>query len=128
MNKNKVSGLTLVEIIVAVAIIATALILIVSIIPTGILSLKKAEDYQSASSYGMALIEEVKNRRPEHLAYPVTDLDFNRDFNNTTFHFQRDIYAIDVQVPHRLFDIVVTINWSQQPEPITLSTRVYYQE
>jgi uncharacterized protein (TIGR02598 family) len=121
-------GLTLVEIIVAVAILASSILIIISIIPTGVLSLKKSEDIQSASAYGMELIEEVRNSRPDYQNYPVTDLDVEKSLNNTNFRFQRDIYAIDLQTPHRLFDIIVTVNWPRQPQPLRLSTRVYFQE
>jgi prepilin-type N-terminal cleavage/methylation domain-containing protein len=121
-------GFTLIEMIVALGIIAVSLIMIISIIPTGVLSLKKAEDIQSASAYGMSLIEETRKSRPAYTAYPVTDLTAEKVFNNTRFLFQRDIYAIDSQNPHNFYDIVVTITWSRQPQPLRLSTRILYQE
>jgi type II secretory pathway pseudopilin PulG len=121
-------GLTLVEIIVAIAVFAASILIIVSIIPTGVLSLRKAGDYQSATAYGMSLIEEIKSARPDYADYPVTDLDMGKSLNNSDFQFQRDIYAIDAQIPHRLFDVIVTVTWQKQQQPLRLATRVYIQE
>lgn len=121
-------GLTLVEFIVAIAVFAASILIIISIIPTGVLSLRKAGDYQSATAYGMSLIEEFRNTRPEFAEYPVTDLDMGKSLNNSDFRFQRDIYAIDAQIPHRLFDVIVTVRWQKQQQPLRLATRVYFQE
>jgi uncharacterized protein (TIGR02598 family) len=126
--KDTGRAFTLIEMVVAIGIIATSLIMIVSIIPTGVLSLKKAEDYQSANAYGMSLIEETRNSRPACSSYPVTDLVAEKTFNNTKFLFQRDIYALDSRNPHEFYDILVTITWARQPQPLRLSTRILYQE
>jgi len=121
-------GLTLIEVIVATALIAISLFIIASIIPTGILSLKKGEDYQSASALGMSLIEEVRSEKPHHSSYPVTDIVATRELNNTLFTLQRDIYALDQQSPPRFFDVIVTIGWNRQPVPLRLSTRLFFRE
>lgn len=121
-------GFTLIEVIVATALVAISLFIIASIIPTGILSLKKAEDYQSASALGMSLIEDVRAEKPHHASYPVTDLVTERELNNTQFHVQRDIYALNQQSPPRFFDCLVTIRWNRQPVPLKLSTRLYFRE
>ncbi len=77
---------------------------------------------------GMSLIEDIRVEKPHHASYPVTDLVSDRELNNTQFHLQRDIYALDHQNPHRFFDVLVTIGWNRQPVPLRLSTRLYFRE
>jgi|GEM_PF-1614739 len=127
-NDMKEKGFTLVEIIVAFAIFAASVMIIISIIPTSVLSIKKAEDMQAANSYGLTLVEERRNNRPSYSSYPVTEFQTEKKINSTVFTMQRDLYAIDIQEPHRLYDIVVTIRWARQPQPLVLTTRVYYNE
>ncbi|MDQ7822007.1 MAG: type II secretion system protein [Candidatus Eremiobacteraeota bacterium] len=125
---NEERAFTLIEIVVALAILAASLILIISVIPTGVMSLKKAEDYQSASAYAAYLVEEARQQRPPSASYPLTDWVGEKAINRTVFTFQRDIYAVDRQEPHRVFDIIVTVRWVRTPRPLTLSTRVYFQD
>lgn len=118
----------MIEILVATALIAVALIMIVSVVPTGIFSIKRAADFQSASTYGNELLEDARVTALAYPSYPVTDRNLSITLNNTVFHVTRDVYAVDGKVPHRLFDVVVSARWTGQPVPQRFYTRIYVSQ
>jgi prepilin-type N-terminal cleavage/methylation domain-containing protein len=110
-------GLTLVEVIVSLAILAMGLLFVLSLIPSSVLSLKKAEDLQAASAYGMELLEMVRLQPPSAEERQAFDV----DFNHTSFHFVREIYSVE----EGLFDVVVVAQGREDTPPLRLATRVH---
>lgn len=110
-------GLSLLELIIAVALLAIAVLFIVSIIPSGVLGLKKAEDLQTASAYGMELIETVRMHppaAPDRRSFALT-------LNSTNFDFVREIYAVEDD----LFDVVVVVTGNPDNPPYRIATRIH---
>ncbi len=87
-------GWTLLEIVVAVVLVAIALIVIVALIPTTVGALKKSENIQAATLYAIEVLEDA--RRADFV--PVAA---HRSFvrtlpiNGILFNVQRDIYGVD---------------------------------
>ncbi len=117
---------TLMEIVVCIALIAISVLIILGLIPMGAVSLQKAQDVQAATLYGTELLED--GARPDYVppSPDRVDRDFEVTLNHTTYHVQRAIYACDASHPPRLYDVVVTVAWSAQPQPVSLRTRVYH--
>lgn len=113
-----IRGFTLVESIVAAALIGACLLTIVSIIPSGVLSLKKAEDLQAATSYGLEVLELRRSRLDAgELKHEIT-------LNATRFEVVSRVDQRSHTGGH-LYDFVVTVSWNRQPCPVRLATRLF---
>jgi prepilin-type N-terminal cleavage/methylation domain-containing protein len=122
-------GFTLIEIIMALALFSMCIFLVINVIPTGVMTLKKAEDLQSASLYGQEIIEDAVRSFPKGAAYfPVKDREFDITMNSTQFHVTREIYNVDTCTPPKLFDIVVVVSWDRQPMPLRLGRRLFLRD
>lgn len=111
-------GFTMVEVIVAAALLGACVLLIVGLVPSGVLSLKKAEDLQAASAYALQVLEfHRKTARPDQ------DEAFDVALNQTQFHVHVQTSAVPAHA-ERLADLCVTMSWNRQPAPLVLATRV----
>jgi uncharacterized protein (TIGR02598 family) len=110
---------TLVEVIVAVALIGAGLLLVVSLIPSGVLSLKKAEALQTATAYCVEVME-TSRMGLERTGYLD---DFRVTLNTTEFHVVRQAASVP-DTDGRLFDVIVRAEWDGQPAPVVLGTRL----
>ncbi|MBM3465923.1 MAG: hypothetical protein FJX76_27855 [Armatimonadetes bacterium] len=108
-------GLTLVEILISVGLLAMAILFVVSIIPTSVMSLKKAEDLQAADAYGVGLVEMARMAPPAE----AETREFVVTLNRTEFHFVREVR----QVEEGLIDILVTATSNARTPPLRLATR-----
>lgn len=92
---------------------------IVSLIPSGVLSLKKAENLQTAAAYAVEVIETSRrgiDQTPWLEQFPVT-------LNNTEFRVKREAQTV-ANSDGRLVDVRVTIEWDGQPTPVRVATRL----
>jgi len=113
------------EIVVSLVLVATALILIVGLIPMNANSLKRSESIQAATLYAIEMLTDA-----ESVAFIPSDLNMNVDrevtINQTTYRVERAIYGVDDVKPPRLYDVVVKVSWNTQAVPVVLRTRVYH--
>lgn len=99
-------GLSLVEIVVAVGFLAISLILVLSLMPAGILSLDQAEKLETGTSLGTMLIDEAKTPGPaETLRFTL----------NGTEYICRRSYS---NVSPELFDVKVRVEWHNAKIPL----------
>ncbi|MHB2015509.1 MAG: type IV pilus modification PilV family protein [Candidatus Xenobia bacterium] len=110
-------GFTLVEILVSLAILAAGVVFVVSIIPTAVLTLQRAEDLQAATAYGQELVEDARAHVPTAAG---RDRDFQVTLNRTEFHVTRDIVVFP-----DLEDVVVTLQGPSDQQPVKLATRLF---
>lgn len=92
---------------------------IVSLIPSGVLSLKKAENLQTATAYAMEVLETSRRGIDQT---PWLD-QFRVTLNNTEFRVKREAQPVP-QSDGRLVDVRVTVEWDQQPVPVRAATRL----
>lgn len=111
------------ELIVSIVILSAVLLVIIGLIPAGVTGLRKADDVQAATLYGMEVVEETckGNGKPD-----VTEAVFKVRLNQSTFEVHREVSAVDRNAdPPSLFDVAVTVSWAGQPAPVKLRTRIY---
>lgn len=113
-------GFTLVEVILAAALVAASILLMVGMLPTGVLALKKAEDLQAATAYGVEVLEARSAALP---SAPYAGA-FSITLNGTRFRVETDLTAVPHPSGH-LYDLAVTLRWNHQPAPVRLATRLY---
>ena len=114
-------GLTLVEILVAVGLFATGLMLVLSLLPAGVLSLQQAENLQTATTFGQRLLEEVA----EPTAFPVTETNLRYSANGMDFVATR----VSREVPPtgggdaNTWETTVKVDWNGCRVPVELTLR-----
>lgn len=116
-------GLSLTEILVALGLIATSLVIVLALLPTGIRTSQQADDVLLATAWSRRLIEEA----PLPETFPIPDelavAEFEEIIAGTHFKAQRTLATPPGQ-PYLLEAEVVT-SWRDDREPIRLSI-VYY--
>ncbi len=101
----------------ATSLLAGCVLVIVAMLPSGVLSLQKAQNIQAATAYGLEVMEVTRTQ------FTPTALDFKANLNGQSFHVQRAVYPVPSASP--LYDVAVTVSWDGQPVPVVLSTRLY---
>lgn len=114
-------GLTLVEVIVALGLIAVSLMLILGLIPAGIRSSQRAADIQAAAAWSRLLIEQT----PPPTEFPITaelaQSNHQQQIGSTIFQAKRQV---TVQGPY-LYRIEVETTWDAADRPLGLSLTRY---
>jgi Tfp pilus assembly protein PilV len=112
-------GITLVEVMVAIGLIAVSLMLVLSLIPAGIHSAQRAEDVQGAVAWSRQLMESAPV--PEEFPIPA-DLarkTFQITLGKTNFEAVRTLSTIPGK--SYLYRIDVETTWNDGVRPIRLS-------
>lgn len=104
----------------AAALLAACVLTVITLIPSGVVSLKKAEDIQAATAYGLEVLE-TRRAMLDPAAAATT---YEITLNQTTFQVTSRGRAIS-HPGGRLVNVVVEVTWNRQPQPVLLSTRVF---
>lgn len=114
-------GLTLVEILVAVGLFSTGLMLVLSLLPAGVLSLQQAENLQTATQFAQRLIEEAA----EPATFPKTDADLRYSANGMDFKATRVIREVTPAGGGTplCYEIMVKVDWNGCRVPVELTLR-----
>jgi general secretion pathway protein I len=112
-NRKLDKGFTLIEIVVALAILGIGLTAIIELFSGGLRLGKTSEDYTKAVGYGRMKMEEIISQ--QNIEEGSDEGDFDK-----TFHWQVDIKKIDLlpadkptdlKLPIDLFQVKVNILW-----------------
>lgn len=114
---RRARGLSLVEIVLALAVLGLCFMFAASLIPTGIITLQRGQDMQAATGYAQELMEDVR-QTPASKAGRDRELDV--PIGSTTYHATRDIVKLNGQ----MIDVVVTVSWRKDVPPVVLATRL----
>lgn len=104
--------MTLVETLVAVGLLAGAGMLILSLLPTGVLSLKKAERIQTATGIAQELVENA----PAPSGAAETSEQLVRELNGTRFTVTRRLRPLG----DGIYETHVRVEWSDEAPPVEL--------
>lgn len=117
------AGLTLVEVMVAVALIAVSLMLVLALIPAGIHSAQRAENVQAAAAWSRQLLENAPV--PEEFPIPpeIAKTEHQAKIGSTNFTAVRTLSTIPGE--SYLYKIEVETNWDDAVEPVRLSLTKY---
>jgi len=101
--------------------------------PVGRLSIRKAENLQSAIFLAKKHLNEVRVAFPAGLTMegaqdvPPKHEEYSEELNGTLFKIKRDIYTLaedSTTGEINLLDVVVTVDWEGAPKPLVLGTRI----
>jgi prepilin-type N-terminal cleavage/methylation domain-containing protein len=120
---NKKRGLTLVEVMVAIGLIAVSLMLVLALIPAGIQSAQRAENVQSAAAWSRQLIEDAPV--PEEFPIPdsIAKENFQETIGRTKYRAERRLSTVPGEF--FMYRIEVEIEWDEGVRPLTLSLVKY---
>ena len=114
-------GASLLEVIIALGLLAIIIPLILNLLPSSMLSLRRAERLQVATTLASYRIDEVAYLRPE----AGRDLDVVVDLPPNHYRVVREFYALDI---YRL-DVVVSCELVDSGlPPVRLATRLLRSE
>lgn len=108
-------GVTLLEVVIAMSLLALGFMFVLGIVPTSITSVKRSEDIAAATAYGMEIVEYARRSMPTE---PTKE--FKVTFNQTEFKFTREV----VPAEDGLSDVIVTVHWTDTHPDVRLVTRL----
>ena len=126
MKRKKLMALSLAELIIGLCLFAIAIIPIFGIIPTAYMSIKKAEDYSTASCYANEIVEIYRLSNP-NLTQDHIHNTWDTALNNTEYTVVVDLYGQGVPSTsgsYKMMDVIVNIYWKKVPEHIGVFTRI----
>lgn len=117
LRHRRSSGLTLVEILVALGLLSVSLMMILGLIPAGIQSSQRASDIQAAAAWSRQLIEQA--RIPESFPIPrsLAETAHSQQIGPTVFTATR---KVTVAGPF-LYRVEVETSWPAGVRPVKLS-------
>lgn len=119
--RKRDAGLTLVEVLVALGLIAVSLMMMLSMIPAGIRASQRAADVQDAAAWARQLIEETPPPSEFPIKPALASSNHAQKIGATDFTAQR---KVTVKGPY-LYHIEVTVTWRAADVPVTISLTRY---
>lgn len=114
-------GLSLIETMVALVLLATTFVAVVSTLPALVESQMKAEELQLATALANDVMERARARPfPELTSIPQASLSVERRINGGR-HIDHFLYGLDVlQTGDGLKACTVTVTWIERTSPCSL--------
>lgn len=113
------AAFTLIEVLVALGLIAVSLMLILGLIPAGIQSSQRASDVQAATGLARKLLEDCKP--PEEFPFTATTEQGVETVGPTEFTWTRTVRTTGAY----LYRTEVEIGWRAATRPVKLSLTRY---
>lgn len=120
---NKISGLTLVEVMVAIGLVAISLMLVLSLIPAGIHSAQRSEDIQTAAAWTRELLEGAPVPETFPIETAIASETFTKKLGQTNFTAVRKLFTKPGE--KYLYHIEVETSWDDGIKPLKLGLTRY---
>jgi uncharacterized protein (TIGR02598 family) len=111
----------MVEVMVALGLIAVALMLVLGLIPVGVQSSQRAADIQAAAAWSRQLIEDTPPPKDLPIPSDLASKEFKQQIGSTKFTAVR---TVKVTGPY-LYRIEVETTWRGASHPVKLSLTRY---
>lgn len=146
--RRRRGGFSLVEAIVAMAVLSMALVPLFGLFAIGRGTAKRAEDLQTATYLGRTILDHTRSNVPDltvnsqteyvsedaagNLSFvsilgqkqPAQTVPYGPPINGYSFICVRELKAADFENPHRLIDVAITVTWRPDVKPVFFYTRV----
>jgi general secretion pathway protein I len=123
----KRNGFTLIEVVVALAILGIALTVIIELFAGGLRLARASKEYTKAVNYVNTKMEEMDSQRT--LEEGITEGEFDETFHWRMTTNKINILGVErpweVKVPIQLFKIRVDVLWKSGPKERSTSTETY---
>lgn len=113
----RLRGFSLVELMVALGLIAVCLMMVLGMIPAGVKSSQRASDVQAAAAWSRQLIEETPSPGEFPIPAALAHSTHTQQVGATVFSAVR---RVAVEGPY-LYRIEVTTTWDKLERPLQLS-------
>jgi general secretion pathway protein I len=110
-------GFTLVEVVVALGLLALAMMMVLGLIPAGIESSQRASDVQGAAAWSHSLIEQCPAPTEFPIPGDLASAEFQMQVGPTLYSAVRTVKTIG---PY-LYRIEVQTTWDEDAPPVHLS-------
>jgi hypothetical protein len=114
-------GFTIVEIMVAIGLLAVTVIFMAGAIVQSQRSFSHARQIQAVTSYAKGLLEDTNASPPPKSELPETDLDTILVVGAKECHISRSIYLIESEAEYSSIRVVVSVDWDTCPKPLMFS-------
>ena len=126
-DRTKSKGFTLIEVVVAIAILGIALTVIIELFAGGLRLARASKEYTKAVNYVNTKMEEMDSQRT--LEEGITEGEFDETFHWRMTTNKINILGVErpweVKVPIQLFKIRVDVLWKSGPKERSTSTETY---
>ncbi|MHC9541190.1 MAG: prepilin-type N-terminal cleavage/methylation domain-containing protein [Vulcanimicrobiota bacterium] len=118
---SKLKGFTLVEILVALGLMAMTVLFVAVAVTQNRRTLIHGRQLQAVMLYGQELVEEVEASPPSPSGLPITDIDGKTIIGSKECRVTRAITIQDSKGTCSLERVMVTITWEGCPKPVVLT-------
>ena len=120
-GRKRDGGLTLVEVLVALGLIAVSLMMVLSMIPAGVRASQRAADVQDAAAWARQLIEETPSPNEFPIPADLAMSNHAQKIGATDFTAQRKVTVKGAY----LYRVEVTVTWRAADVPVTIALTRY---
>jgi len=126
-DRNKRNGFTLIEVVVAVAILGIALTIIIQLFAGGLRLARASKEYTEAINYANAKMEEINSQQT--LEEGITEGEFDETFHWRVTTNKVNLLPVDkpweVKTPIQLFQVKVDVLWKPGSKERSASVETY---
>lgn len=124
--RRKSDGFSLLEVIIALALLGIALVSLVELFSISLRSTRKSSEYTTALIYARSLMDEAY--AAPSLEAGEDDFDFGDGYRATRAVREIAVGEEEAEPSYRLCEITVTVTWQPRGRTVLNGKRVVYEE